>query len=59
MEHELEIVSSKIAWDHVHVRLSHKPYRDISKIAQWLKGISSRVLLHDLRLRIRFAGGTA
>jgi len=47
MEHELEIVSGKVARDHVHVLLSYKPYQDVSKIAQWLKGISSRVLLQE------------
>ena len=47
MEHELEIISGKVARDHVHVLLSYRPYQDISKIAQWLKGISSRVLLQE------------
>ena len=47
MEHELEIVSGKVARDHVQVLLSYKPYQEVSKIAQGLKGISSRVLLQE------------
>jgi putative transposase len=46
-EHDLVIISGKVARDHVHVFLSHRPNQDISKIVQWLKGISSRVLLQE------------
>ena len=46
-EHDLVIVSGKIGRDHVHVFLSHRPNHDISKIVQWLKGISSRVILQE------------
>ena len=52
MEHELTILSEKVARDHVHVFVSYRPNQDISTIVQWLKGVSSRVLLqefHDLR----------
>ena len=52
-EHELEIISGKVARDHVHVFLGYRPNQDVSQIMQWLKGISSRVLLH---LRKRFWG---
>lgn len=47
MEHDLIIISGKIARDHVHVFLSHRPNHDVSKIAQQLKGISSRVILQE------------
>ena len=47
MEHELEIISGKVARDHVHVFLSHRPTQDVSQIVQWLKGISSRVMLQE------------
>jgi putative transposase len=47
MEHELHIISGKVARDHVHVFLSHRAHQDISTIVQWLKGISSRVLLQE------------
>jgi REP-associated tyrosine transposase len=57
MEHELEIISGKVARDHVHVFLSYRPHQDVSTIAQWLKGISSRVLLQEFpRMRKVFWG---
>ena len=46
-EHELTILSGKVARDHVHVFVSYRPHQDISTIVQWLKGISSRVLLQE------------
>jgi len=49
----LEIISGKVARDHVHVFVGYRPNQDVSQIMQWLKGISSRVLLH---LRKRFWG---
>ena len=47
VEHDLVSISGKIARDHVHVFLSYRPNQDVSKIAQWLKGISSRVVLQE------------
>jgi putative transposase len=56
-EHELEIISGKVARDHVHVFLTYRPNQDVSQIMQWLKGISSRVLLQEFpHLRKRFWG---
>ena len=56
-EHELEIISGKVARDHVHVFLSYRPTQQVSEIMQWLKGISSRVLLQEFpRLRKQFWG---
>lgn len=46
-EHELEIVSGKVARDHVHLLVSYRPDQRVSQIMQWLKGISSRVLLQE------------
>ena len=46
-EHELEIITGKVASDHVHMFISYRPNQDISKIVQWLKGISSRILLSE------------
>ena len=40
-EHELEIVSGKVARDHVHLLLSYRTNQGVSQIVQWLKGISS------------------
>ena len=56
-EHELDILSGKIARDHVHVFLSYRPTQKVSQIMQWLKGTSSRVLLQEFpRLRKQFWG---
>ena len=56
-EHELEIISGKVARDHVHVFLSYRPTQKVSQIMQWLKGTSSRVLLQEFpRLRKQFWG---
>ena len=57
MEHELDIISGKVASDHVHMFLSYRPTQNISKIMQWLKGISSRILLSEFaHLRRQFWG---
>jgi len=57
MEHELIIISGKVAKDHVHVFLSHRPIITVSKITQYLKGISSRVLLQEFpHLKKQFWG---
>ena len=57
MEHELEIISGKVARDHVHLLVSYRPHQQVSQIMQWLKGISSRVLLQEFPyLRKRFWG---
>ena len=47
IEHELTIISGKVARDHVHVLLAYRPHQDVSTVVQWLKGISSRVLLQE------------
>jgi putative transposase len=47
MEHEMEIISGKVAHDHIHMFLPYRPVQNISKIIQWLKGISSHILLHE------------
>ncbi len=57
MEHELEIISGKVARDHVHVFLSYRPTQKVSQIVQWLKGTTSRLLLQEYkRLRKQFWG---
>jgi putative transposase len=56
-EHELEIISGKVARDHVHVFISYRPTQKVSQIMQWLKGTSSRVLLQEYaHLRKKFWG---
>ena len=57
MEHEIEIISGKVACDHIHVFVAYRPNQDISRIVQWLKGISSRVLLQEFpTMRRKFWG---
>src|SRR6202022_3941906 len=57
MEHELEIVSGKVARAHVQRFVSYRPNQQVSQIMQWLKGISSRVLLQEFpQLRKKFWG---
>ena len=56
-EHEMEIISGKVARDHVHVFLWYRPHQEVSQIMQWLKGISSPMLLQEFaHLRKRFWG---
>ena len=38
MEHELDIIGGKVAADHVHMFVSYRSTRNISRIMQWLKG---------------------
>ena len=57
IEHEIHIISGKIAADHVHMFISYKPQMALSKIVQYLKGTSSRVLLQEFKhLRDKFWG---
>ena len=46
-EHEIEVFSGKVADNHVHMLIGYRPTQNISKIMQWLKGISSRILLQE------------
>ena len=57
LEHELEIITGKVTSDHVHMFITYRPTQNISKIVQWLKGISSRILLSEFaHLRKQFWG---
>jgi putative transposase len=57
LEHELEIISGKVARDHIHVFVSYRPTQKVSQIMQWLKGTSSQVLLQEFsHLRKKFRG---
>jgi putative transposase len=56
-EHELDIIAGKVESDHVHMFISYRPTQNVSKIVQWLKGISSRILLQEFaHLRKKFWG---
>ena len=39
IEHEFEIITGKVAVDHVHMFVAYRPTQNINKIMQWLKGI--------------------
>ena len=57
MEHEVHIVSGKVASDHVHMFVSYRPQMSITKLVQYLKGVSSRILLQEfVHLRKQFWG---
>jgi putative transposase len=57
MEHELEIITGKVSADHVYMFIGYRPTQNISKMVQWLKGTSSRVLLQEFaHLRKQFWG---
>ena len=57
MEHEIEVISGKVAADHVHMFVSFRPMQPIAKVVQYLKGISSRILLQEFaHLKKQFWG---
>lgn len=57
MEHEVHIVSGKVAPDHVHMFVSYRPQMALSKLVQYLKGGSSRIMLQEFaHLRKQFWG---
>lgn len=57
MDHEVYIISGKVACDHVYMFVSYRPQTSISKLVQYLKGTSSRVILEEfLHLRKQFRG---
>ena len=47
IEHEIDIITGKVASDHIHMFIAYRPVHDISKIVQWFKKISSRILLME------------
>lgn len=57
MEHEITILSGKVSCYHIHVLIAYRPHIEVSMIVQWLKGISSRILLQEFaHLRKMFWG---
>ena len=57
MDPEIDIFSGKVSSDHVHIFVSYRPQMTISKLVQYLKGTSSRILLQeDAHLRKQFWG---
>jgi len=57
IEHVLEVISGKVSSDHVHMFVGYHLTQEVSKIMQWMKGISSRMLLSEFaHLRKQFWG---
>jgi putative transposase len=55
VEHEIDLITGKVASAHVHMFSQYKPPQDVSKIVPWLKGISSRVRVPEFaHLRKQF-----
>jgi putative transposase len=55
VEHELDIMTGQVVSDRVYMFIAYRPTQHISKIMQWLKGISSRLLLSEFpHLRKQF-----
>lgn len=57
MEHEVHIISGKVSADHIHMFISYRPQMALTKLIQYLKGTSSRILLQEFgHLRKQFWG---
>lgn len=57
MKHEVYIISGKVEPDHVHMFVSYRLQLAISKLVQYLKESSSRILLQEYKsLRKQFWG---
>ena len=55
--HSIQIIRGHVSKDHVHIFISMPPQISVSKIAQYLKGKTSRKLLQEsAELRKRFWG---
>lgn len=46
-EHEVEIISGKVSCDHEHLFINYRPDQSISKLVQYLKSVSSRILFQE------------
>ena len=46
-DHDAYIISGKVASDHIHMFISYKPQTSLSKLVQYLKGGSARVLFQE------------
>jgi len=58
LANEVQIIKGNISKDHVHLLLSYPPKLSVSKLAQYLKGKTSRKLLQEYSgLRKQLWGG--
>ena len=57
LANEVQIIKGHVSKDHVHLLLSYPPRLSVSKIAQYIKGKSSRKLLQEYsELKRKFWG---
>ena len=57
LANEIQIIKGHVSKDHIHILISYPPRLSVSKIAQYLKGKSSRKLLQEYtELRKKFWG---
>ena len=47
LEHEIDIISGKVASDHVHMLVAYRPTQNVAQIVQYFKATSSRDLLAE------------
>ena len=53
----VEIIRGKVAKDHIHIYVSIPPYISVSKVVQYLKGKTSRIIQQEYpELRKRYWG---
>ena len=56
-EHEVYIISGKVSADHIDMFVSYKPQLSLSKLVQYLKGGSSRIVFQEFgHLRKQYWG---
>jgi putative transposase len=46
-DNQVEIIRGRVARDHVHLHLSIPPYLSVSKLVQYLKGVTSRKIQQE------------
>lgn len=56
-DNQVEIIRGRVARNHIHLHLSIPPYLSISKLVQYLKGVTSRKIQQQFpELRKRYWG---
>ena len=57
MDHEVYLISGKVVADHIHMFVSYKPQIALSKLVQYLKGGSARIMFEEFpHLKKQFWG---
>lgn len=47
LDNDIRILSGKVACDHVHIFISYRATQSISKVVQYFKGTSARILFQE------------